>query len=392
MASLMLLYHTFKILYYRISIRMHSCGRSLEARIFERLICSEIYCSIKILRYYLNIVLEKIYVADCLTWEKRIVQLIGDKSWMISCWHCYCWLSVDDKLTYYEMMEVQSGSMCVFGMLHQSEEIDFPFEGFEKWNPDPPGRSADSAAAEPQGTKKKILTWSKRLFQTMTALSSLLPSAQSTSFCESVERVCITALIVSPWFTVFNSNRWPLSFVRAARSSQAGLLVQSQRVDIKICTATPTLLTVGTFWQDFKGRCSEEKTEIQQALANVNQPAMWYCKKQKGRPGVCHMVRLPFGACGRETAPTFNISQPLVCSGSLLPYSYSHSGLFIHEPPHTLPTNSPNLARSPALDSSKWVLSLWAGRPAPALQPHKRHESVWFRILVSPLNQAAYTI
>lgn len=75
------------------------------------------------------------------------------------------------------------------------------------------------------------------------------------------------------------------------------------------------------------------------------------------------MVRLPFGACGRETAPTFNISQPLLCSGSLLPYSYSHSGLFIHEPPHMLPTNSPNLAHSPALDSSKWVLSLRAGRP-----------------------------
>lgn len=83
------------------------------------------------------------------------------------------------------MMEVQSGSMCVFGMLHQSEEIDFPFEGFEKWNPDPPGRSADSAAAELQGTKKN-LTWSKRLFQTMTALSSLLPSARSTSCRASV--------------------------------------------------------------------------------------------------------------------------------------------------------------------------------------------------------------
>ena len=86
--------------------------------------------------------------------------------------------------------------------------------------------------------KKKTSLGRTRLFQTMTALSSLLPSARSTSFCESVKRVCITALIASPWFNVFNSDRWPLSFVRAACSSQAGLLVQSQRVDIKTCAAT----------------------------------------------------------------------------------------------------------------------------------------------------------
>lgn len=56
-------------------------------------------------------------------------------------------------------------------------------------------------------------------------------------------------------------------------------------------------------------------------------------ENKKGRPGGCHMVRLPFDACGRETASIFNISQPLVCSGSLLPYSDSHCALFIYELP-----------------------------------------------------------
>lgn len=82
------------------------------------------------------------------------------------------------------------------------------------------------------------------------------------------------------------------------------------------------------------------------------------------------MVRLPFDACSGETASTFNISQPLVCSGGLLPYSNSHYGLFIHELP-TLPTNSPNLALSMALDSSKVGPATTS-----ALQPDKRHESV----------------
>lgn len=78
-----------------------------------------------------------------------------------------------------------------------------------------------------------------------------------------------------------------------------------------------------------------------------------YIKKKKRRPGGCHMVRHPFDAGGRETASTFNISQPLVCSGSLLPYSDSHCGLFIYELPIRSPTNSPNLALSTAIDGGK---------------------------------------
>lgn len=76
-------------------------------------------------------------------------------------------------------------------------------------------------------------------------------------------------------------------------------------------------------------------------------------ENKKGRPGGCHMVRLPFDACGRETASIFNISQPLVCSGSLLPYSYSDCVLFIHEPllccqliASTRPSTRPQIAAS----------------------------------------------
>lgn len=62
------------------------------------------------------------------------------------------------------------------------------------------------------------------------------------------------------------------------------------------------------------------------------------------------MVRLPFDACGGETALAFNISQPLVCSGRLLPYSYSHCGLFMYEIPIRCQL-IPNLALSAAVDA-----------------------------------------
>ena len=71
--------------------------------------------------------------------------------------------------------------MCLFGMLCLSEEIDFPFESLE--TTDPLGRSADSAAAEPQGAKKLPSLGQTRLSQTMTASSRSWPSAPSTSFC-----------------------------------------------------------------------------------------------------------------------------------------------------------------------------------------------------------------
>lgn len=59
------------------------------------------------------------------------------------------------------------------------------------------------------------------------------------------------------------------------------------------------------------------------------------------------MVRLSFEACSPETASIFNISQPLICSGSLI----SHCGFFIYEIFNML------AAKQPKLDSTKWVMS-----------------------------------
>lgn len=55
------------------------------------------------------------------------------------------------------------------------------------------------------------------------------------------------------------------------------------------------------------------------------------------------MVGRSLGACSHGAASIFNISQPHICSGALIPYSCSHRGFFIYELSNMLPAKRPNL-------------------------------------------------
>lgn len=107
-------------------------------------------------------------------------------------------------------------------------------------------------------------------------------------------------------------------------------------------------------------------------------------RKQQGRPGGCHMVSLSFGAWS-SGAVSFNISQPFICSGSLLPYSYSRFGLFINDLPTLCQRNPPLGPRRQQVGPA-----VLAQASASAPQPDQRAESVRRRILLSSLKQAAH--
>lgn len=80
------------------------------------------------------------------------------------------------------------------------------------------------------------------------------------------------------------------------------------------------------------------------------------------------MVRLPFDARSHETASVFNISEPLICWGRLIPYSRSHPGSFIYELSNMSPAKRPNLmspsgSRRPSIHPQRGSLSVVAGLP-----------------------------
>lgn len=195
------------------------------------------------------------------------------------------------------------------------------------------------------------------------------------------------------WWTLLNSNyciKPIFSVVRAARSSQTQLwsIPSGSRSKLELLCRLCWRLALSD--NHFKERCSGKREAKQKSSR------LWWMwptgrhvklvgsRKQQGRPGGCHMVSLSFGAWS-SGAVSFNISQPLICSGSLLPYSYSRFGLFINDLPTLCQRNPPLGPRRQQVGPA-----VLGQASASAPQPDQRDESVRRRILLSSLKQAAH--
>lgn len=239
----------------------------------------------------------------------------ADQQWISNPWKCAAYLHL------YHGEDRFNGRGSVFGIFWSEQMLLCLWETVLCLSSDSSGccRNAVFKNMKPRRFREKLM------------IQLLLSTAEGLKKHHSLGQIFVKAAMFVQLFPLFSSSCWWISPPIATPA-----LLIFQQADIKTSTSMLTLLTLGHFWQRFKGGAAPDPGGCEPAKHDT-------VENKKGQLEVANMVRLSFDACSHETASIFNISQPLICSGSLIPYSRSHCSLFIYELSNMLPAKQPNL-------------------------------------------------